>query len=197
MSGQNQDQNQNETKLSPDQDHNQVPNPDLNQKPKTQNQPKPARNKAQTKVQPKVQTKVQTHESTPTPNQVQDKSPEPETFCSFIYNPRNGTVLGRTKTSWGHILLFYLVFYSVLSIMFCFTLGSVLLTLDPDSPKYTDLLQNPGVVVQPQVLEISFNRSDPSEYGPYVEQLHQLLHIEPLCRQPGPDPGPGLVLVWS
>lgn len=172
MSSQNQDQNQNETKPVLEQDQNQVPNPDLNEKPK--NQPKPARSKVQTKVQTKVQVKVQTHESTP--NQVQDKPPEQETFCSFIYNPRTGTVLGRTRTSWGHILLFYLVFYSLLSIVFFFTLGSVLLTLDPDTPKYTDQLQNPGMVVQPQVVELSFNRSEPLEYAPFVEQMHQLLH---------------------
>lgn len=180
MSSQNQDQkqdqNQNETKPGPDQDQNQVLDPDLNQKPK--NQPKPARNKAQTKVQTKEQAKVQTHVSTPNQNQVQNQvqDQEPVTFCSFIYNPRTGAVLGRTRTSWGHILLFYLVFYSLLCIMFFITLGSVLLTLDPDTPKYTDRLQNPGVVVQPQVLEISFNKSKPAEYRPYVEQLHQLLH---------------------
>uniref|UniRef100_A0A3B3Z9R1 Sodium/potassium-transporting ATPase subunit beta n=1 Tax=Periophthalmus magnuspinnatus TaxID=409849 RepID=A0A3B3Z9R1_9GOBI len=96
----------------------------------------------------------------------------------FIYNPRTGAVLGRTRSSWGRILLFYLVFYSLLSAMFCFTLWMVLLTLDPDSPKYSDLLQNPGLVVRPQVLEISFNRSEPSQYSAYVEQLHRLLHSE-------------------
>uniref|UniRef100_A0A3B3Z9D5 Sodium/potassium-transporting ATPase subunit beta n=1 Tax=Periophthalmus magnuspinnatus TaxID=409849 RepID=A0A3B3Z9D5_9GOBI len=104
--------------------------------------------------------------------------PGAETFCSFIYNPRTGAVLGRTRSSWGRILLFYLVFYSLLSAMFCFTLWMVLLTLDPDSPKYSDLLQNPGLVVRPQVLEISFNRSEPSQYSAYVEQLHRLLHSE-------------------
>lgn len=175
MSSQNQDQNQNETKPGLDQDHKQVTNSDIDQKPK--NQPKPARNK--------TQTKVQTHESSPNLNQVQDQNQvqshvqdkaEAESFCSFIYNPRTGAVLGRTRTSWGHILLFYLVFYSLLCIMFCFTLGSVVLTLDQDTPKYTDRLQNPGMVVQPQLMEISFNRSVPSEYAPFVEQLHQLLH---------------------
>lgn len=194
MSGESQDQNQNDTKLGldqdqnqvpnqdqnqdqnqiPNQDQNQVPNQDQNEKPK--NQPKPVRNKTKAD-QSRVQPTVRTRESTPVPNQVQDKAePENETFCSFIYNPRTGTVLGRNRKSWGHILLFYLVFYTFLSILFCITLGSVLLTLDPDTPKYTDLLQNPGMVVQPQVLEISYNRSDPSEYGPYVEQLHRLLH---------------------
>uniref|UniRef100_A0A8C6SND6 Sodium/potassium-transporting ATPase subunit beta-3 n=1 Tax=Neogobius melanostomus TaxID=47308 RepID=A0A8C6SND6_9GOBI len=78
---------------------------------------------------------------------VQDKPAEAESFCSFIYNPRTGAVLGRTRTSWGHILLFYLVFYASLSLMFCFTLGAVLLTLDPDTPKYTDRLQNPGLII--------------------------------------------------
>lgn len=170
MSSQNQDQNQNETKPGLDQDHNQVSNVDLEQKPKIQ--PKPARTK--------TQAKVQTHESTPNQNQVQSQDQdqdkvESESFCSFIYNPRTGAVLGRTRTSWGHILLFYLVFYSLLCIMFCVTLGSVVLTLDQDTPKYTDRLQNPGMVVQPQLVEISFNRSVPSEYAPYVEQLHQLL----------------------
>uniref|UniRef100_A0A3B3ZA89 Uncharacterized protein n=1 Tax=Periophthalmus magnuspinnatus TaxID=409849 RepID=A0A3B3ZA89_9GOBI len=72
-------------------------------------------------------------------NHIQEKSKEAETFCSFIYNPRTGAVLGRTRSSWGRILLFYLVFYSLLSAMFCFTLWMVLLTLDPDSPKYSDL----------------------------------------------------------
>ncbi|XP_072318064.1 sodium/potassium-transporting ATPase subunit beta-3-like [Eucyclogobius newberryi] len=166
MQDQNQDHNQNSTKPG----MNQQQNKDLNKKQKNQ-QPKPARAKIQTRVQTGVHTGVQTHQ-----NQIQENSQEAETFCSFIYNPRTGAVLGRTRSSWGKILLFYSVFYSLLSAMFCFTLWMVLLTLDPDSPKYSDLLKNPGLVVKPQVLEISFNRSEPSEFSPYVEQLHQLLH---------------------
>lgn len=166
---QNMDQNQ--TMEEQNQDQIQVPHtkPDLNQNHQDQQrqnnqQPKPAR------------TKVQNLNPTPFQNQVQEKPEETESWCSFIYNPRTGAILGRTASSWGRILLFYVLFYGFLSAMFSFTLGVALLTLDPDSPRYTDLLQNPGLVIQPQVSEISFNRSDPPEYNIYVQQLHQLLH---------------------
>ncbi|KAK7877506.1 hypothetical protein WMY93_031846 [Mugilogobius chulae] len=178
MSNMNQDQNQNQTKPIQDQsiDLQVHQNQQNQQDQKVQQQQKPARAKIQTRVQPGVQTGVQAAVQTGVQTGVQtdqnlEKAEEAQTFCSFIYNPRTGAVLGRTRSSWGRILLFYLVFYSLLSAMFCFTLWMVLLTLDPDSPKYSHLLQNPGLVIQPQVLEISFNRSEPSEYHTFYKAL--------------------------
>uniref|UniRef100_A0A672GGX3 Sodium/potassium-transporting ATPase subunit beta n=1 Tax=Salarias fasciatus TaxID=181472 RepID=A0A672GGX3_SALFA len=98
-----------------------------------------------------------------------------EPAMGFIYNRRTGEFLGRTASSWGLILLFYLVFYGFLAAMFLLTMWVMLLTLDDNVPKHQDRVPSPGLVIRPHAAEISFNRSNPADYSGYVQQLHQFL----------------------
>ncbi|XP_047191465.1 sodium/potassium-transporting ATPase subunit beta-3-like [Scophthalmus maximus] len=100
---------------------------------------------------------------------------EKESCQDLIYNPRTGEFLGRTASSWGLILLFYLVFYGFLAGMFSLTMWVMLQTLDENVPRYQDRVANPGLVIRPHAAEISFNRSDQTNYNQYVQQLHKLL----------------------
>ncbi|MEQ2227369.1 hypothetical protein ILYODFUR_037012 [Ilyodon furcidens] len=65
----------------------------------------------------------------------------------------------------------------------------MLQTLDDDVPRHQDRLANPGLVVRPQAIEISYNHSEPTQYNPYVQQLRDLLQREsnpnpPIFRAP-------------
>lgn len=81
------------------------------------------------------------------------RRPEPVPFNKFIYNSRDGTILGRTSSSWGKILGFYAIFYTVLAIFVSIYLGIWMNSLDDHVPKYTlsDSLigTNPGLGYRP------------------------------------------------
>ncbi|XP_008307420.1 sodium/potassium-transporting ATPase subunit beta-3-like [Cynoglossus semilaevis] len=98
-----------------------------------------------------------------------------EPFLNCLYNPRSGEFLGRTASSWGLILLFYLIFYTCLTGMFLLTMWVMLQTLDENVPTYQDRLANPGLVIRPHAAEISFNQSDSNNYNLHIQQLHHLL----------------------
>ncbi|XP_067362388.1 sodium/potassium-transporting ATPase subunit beta-3-like isoform X3 [Channa argus] len=100
-----------------------------------------------------------------------------ETWKDFIYNPATGEFLGRSASSWGLILLFYLVFYGFLAGMFSLTMWVMLQTLDENVPQHQDRVANPGLVIRPRAAEISFNRSDATKYNLYIQQLHELLQL--------------------
>ncbi|XP_070701358.1 sodium/potassium-transporting ATPase subunit beta-3a [Pempheris klunzingeri] len=108
----------------------------------------------------------------------EDKPANKENTSSWkdsFYNPRTGEVLGRTASSWALILLFYLVFYCFLAGMFALTMWVMLLTLDDYVPKYRDRVPYPGLVIRPNSLDISFNKSDPLKYSHYVQHLESFL----------------------
>uniref|UniRef100_A0A3Q2THK9 Sodium/potassium-transporting ATPase subunit beta n=1 Tax=Fundulus heteroclitus TaxID=8078 RepID=A0A3Q2THK9_FUNHE len=108
----------------------------------------------------------------------EDKEASKEKASSWkdsIYNPRTGELLGRTASSWALILLFYLVFYCFLAGMFALTMWVMLLTLDDYVPRYRDRIPNPGLVIRPNSLDISFNKSDPLKYADYVKNLETFL----------------------
>ncbi|XP_029282681.1 sodium/potassium-transporting ATPase subunit beta-3-like [Cottoperca gobio] len=98
-----------------------------------------------------------------------------ESWKDCMYNPRTGEFMGRTARSWGQILLFYLVFYAFLAGMFCLTMWVMLQTLDENIPRYQDRVASPGLVIRPHTAEISFNRSEPTNYNQYIQQLQDLL----------------------
>ncbi|XP_053721715.1 sodium/potassium-transporting ATPase subunit beta-3b isoform X2 [Synchiropus splendidus] len=106
---------------------------------------------------------------------VSQKEAAAESWRDSIYNPRTREFLGRTATSWGLILLFYLLFYGFLAAMFLLTMWVMLQTLSDDVPRHQDRVKSPGLVIRPHAADISFNRSDPADYRPYVQQLHSLL----------------------
>ncbi|GAV04800.1 hypothetical protein RvY_15024 [Ramazzottius varieornatus] len=57
-------------------------------------------------------------------------------FMEFLYNKKEGTVLGRTGKSWLQITVFYIIFYGVLAAFFAVLLVLFLQTLDPNQPKW-------------------------------------------------------------
>ena len=74
-----------------------------------------------------------------------------ESIKLFLYDPEQGTVLGRTPLSWLGITIFYLAFYIGLLLFWFAMLGVFFQTLPPHSegPRYTtgDSLigENPGL----------------------------------------------------
>ncbi|XP_047016526.1 sodium/potassium-transporting ATPase subunit beta-2a isoform X2 [Ictalurus punctatus] len=70
----------------------------------------------------------------------------------LFWNPRTHELLGRTASSWGLILLFYVVFYTFLAGMFCLTMYVMLLTLDDYTPTWQDRLATPAYNNSHQVL---------------------------------------------
>ncbi|KAM6325864.1 LOW QUALITY PROTEIN: sodium/potassium-transporting ATPase subunit beta-2-like [Alca torda] len=68
---------------------------------------------------------------------------------AFVWDPRSRQFLGRTGTSWGLILLFYLVFYGFLAGLFALTMWVMLQSFDPHIPEYhpRDIVQGIADVV--------------------------------------------------
>ncbi len=56
-------------------------------------------------------------------------------FKEFLYNQKDGTVMGRTGSSWAKITLFYVIFYAGLAAFFCINFYIFWLTLNMDAPK--------------------------------------------------------------
>ncbi|XP_070785911.1 sodium/potassium-transporting ATPase subunit beta-2a [Enoplosus armatus] len=95
----------------------------------------------------------------------------------FFWNPRTHELLGRTASSWGLILLFYLVFYLFLAGMFVLTMYIMLLTLDDYKPTWQDRLATPGMMIRPKgdQLEISFSVSDTESWDGFTHNLNTFL----------------------
>uniref|UniRef100_A0A3Q3VWY1 Sodium/potassium-transporting ATPase subunit beta n=1 Tax=Mola mola TaxID=94237 RepID=A0A3Q3VWY1_MOLML len=95
----------------------------------------------------------------------------------FFWNPRTHELMGRTATSWGLILLFYLVFYLFLAGMFVLTMYIMLLTLDDYSPTWQDQLATPGMMIRPKgdQLDITVSVSDSESWDGFVRNLNTFL----------------------
>ncbi|KAM9514217.1 sodium/potassium-transporting ATPase subunit beta-2 [Guaruba guarouba] len=95
----------------------------------------------------------------------------------FVWDPRTRQLLGRTGSSWGLILLFYLVFYGFLAGLFALTMWVMLQSVDPHVPKYQDRLLTPGMMIRPYAegLDVTFNVSQSHTWLHYVQALHQFL----------------------
>lgn len=59
--------------------------------------------------------------------------------------------------------------------MFTLTMWVMLQTLDDNIPTYRDRVASPGLVIRPRSLDIVFNRTDPKQYGQYVQHLENFL----------------------
>ncbi|XP_030330233.1 sodium/potassium-transporting ATPase subunit beta-2 isoform X2 [Strigops habroptila] len=96
---------------------------------------------------------------------------------AFVWDPRTRQFLGRTGSSWGLILLFYLVFYGFLTGLFALTMWVMLQSVDPHVPKYQDQLLTPGMMIRPcaEGLDVTFNVSHSQTWLHYVRALHQFL----------------------
>ncbi|XP_067436289.1 sodium/potassium-transporting ATPase subunit beta-2a [Thunnus thynnus] len=95
----------------------------------------------------------------------------------FFWNPRTHELMGRTASSWGLILVFYLVFYLFLAGMFVLTMYIMLLTLDDYKPTWQDRLVTPGMMIRPKgdQLEISFSVSETESWDGFVYNLNTFL----------------------
>ncbi|XP_053318673.1 sodium/potassium-transporting ATPase subunit beta-2-like [Spea bombifrons] len=101
-----------------------------------------------------------------------------EEFREFMWNPRTREFMGRTGSSWGLILLFYLVFYAFLTAMFSLTMWVMLQTIDEYNPKYSDRLANPGLMIRPKTdgLDIVYNVTEgQASWGKYSSALDSVL----------------------
>ncbi|XP_072127421.1 protein ATP1B4-like isoform X2 [Mobula birostris] len=98
-------------------------------------------------------------------------------FKEFLWNPARKEFLGRTSKSWTLIIVFYVCLYSFLAGMFALCLYGLLSTLSPYTPRYRDRINNPGVMIRPDVgaFSIVFNPADESTWSQYVQNLHQFL----------------------
>ncbi|XP_055908766.1 sodium/potassium-transporting ATPase subunit beta-1 [Eupeodes corollae] len=106
---------------------------------------------------------------------------EKETFLEFCYNKKNGTYFGRTISSWGRLLLFYMIFYAILAGLFAICLQGLFATIDDHEPKWkldSSLIgTNPGLGFRPLSEEtergsvIQFDTKKPGEYKYWKDLL--------------------------
>ncbi|KRZ06653.1 putative sodium/potassium-transporting ATPase subunit beta-3 [Trichinella zimbabwensis] len=106
-----------------------------------------------------------------------------QSLIDFIYNAEEKTFLGRTGRSWFEITAFYIIFYSCLAGFFAINMAIFLKLTDTQAPRYygkgSIIGINPGMGYQPWLRDdpestlIYFNRSEPSTYKKYVDQLRQ------------------------
>jgi len=101
---------------------------------------------------------------------------------TFLYNRKDGTVLGRTVLSWAAILGFYVVFYAVLAAFWAACLAAFMHSIDFTQPtqqhKYSLLKDNPGMTFEPMIdsgsTSIWFNSSNPTSYATHVQRLQNI-----------------------
>ncbi|XP_052449909.1 sodium/potassium-transporting ATPase subunit beta-2-like [Carassius gibelio] len=106
-----------------------------------------------------------------------DEKKESGEWKEFFWNPRTHELLGRTASSWGLILLFYLIFYTFLAGMFCLTMYVMLMTLDDYKPTWQDRLATPGMMIRPKgdPLEIVYNMDKTESWDSYIQALDNFL----------------------
>ncbi|XP_018577968.1 sodium/potassium-transporting ATPase subunit beta-2 [Anoplophora glabripennis] len=111
-----------------------------------------------------------------------------ESFRQFLWNSETKQFLGRTGASWGKILLFYLIFYSVLIGFFAAMLAVFYQTLDMKKPKWelkeSLIGDNPGLGFRPMPPEsnvestlIWYKSSDKGNVQYWQNQLKDFLKI--------------------
>merc|ERR1712168_814283 len=106
-----------------------------------------------------------------------------EGCCNFLYNKENGTVMGRTGSSWGKIGLFYFVYYTCLTAFFAISLIIFYQTLDDKVPSLYGMESlikgNPGLSFRPQVklgsTLIQFEPGKDDTYDTYQANLKAIL----------------------
>lgn len=106
------------------------------------------------------------------------KDGEKGDWKEYIWNPRTRELLGRTASSWGLILLFYLVFYIFLGGLFALTMYVMLQTLDDHKPTWQDRLSIPGMVIRPnadEAFEIVYNIQNTESWDMYAQALDKFL----------------------
>lgn len=110
---------------------------------------------------------------------------EKQSFSDFLYNKKNGTVMGRTAANWGRLVIFYTIFYIVLSCLFAISMQGLFSTLSDTEPKWklnSSLIgSNPGLGFRPLSEEtergsvIQFDTKKPAEYLYWKNLLDEFL----------------------
>ncbi|RXN23484.1 sodium potassium-transporting ATPase subunit beta-2-like isoform X1 [Labeo rohita] len=105
------------------------------------------------------------------------KDDQKNAWKEFFWNPRTREFCGRTASSWGLILLFYLAFYIFLAGLFALTMYVMLQTLDDHRPTYQDRLSTPGMMIRPKgdQLEITYTVEYTETWERYVQALNNFL----------------------
>ncbi|XP_015608306.1 sodium/potassium-transporting ATPase subunit beta-2 [Cephus cinctus] len=109
-----------------------------------------------------------------------------EGFRIFLWNSETGQVLGRTGASWAKILLFYVIFYAVLSGFFGAMLAVFYQTLKHNEPKWqleqSLIGSNPGLGFRPMPPEsnvestlIWYKTSNEGNYRHWTKELDKFL----------------------
>jgi sodium/potassium-transporting ATPase subunit beta len=109
-----------------------------------------------------------------------------EGFKQFLWNPETSQFLGRTGSSWGKILLFYLIFYAALVGFFAAMLAVFYQTLDDTKPKWqmdNSLIgSNPGLGFRPMPPDsnvestlIWYDTREPKNRMTWTENLDEFL----------------------
>jgi len=110
---------------------------------------------------------------------------EKQTIGQIIYNSKQGTYLGRTPRSWGKILVFYCIYYTVLAGLFTICLQGLYSTLSTSEPKWklgeSLIGTNPGLGFRPLNEDtergslIHFNTKKPAEGESWQALLDKFL----------------------
>lgn len=111
-----------------------------------------------------------------------------ESFSDYLYNAKEGTVMGRTATSWAKILGFYCVYYGFLACLFYFGLsyyesGLPIPGLN-QGPKLSSRVDQPGIGTYPfytyrddrDNLEWPLSTAETDASQHYVKHLEKFLN---------------------
>ncbi|KAI5704268.1 hypothetical protein M8J76_006835 [Diaphorina citri] len=119
-----------------------------------------------------------------------------ESFAKFLYNAETGQIIGRTPSSWAKILVFYTIFYIVLSIFFGILMFLFYQTLDYKIPKWqldkSLIGTNPGLGFRPMPPEshvdstLIWFKQDPNNYKYWTNELDNFLEkYRDVTKRPG------------
>ncbi|XP_052893861.1 sodium/potassium-transporting ATPase subunit beta-1-like [Anopheles moucheti] len=111
--------------------------------------------------------------------------PEKLTIGQYIYNSKDGKILGRTATNWAQLTIFYTCFYIVLAALFAICMQGLLVTLNHEHPKWqldeSRIGTNPGVSYRPRPEEeensnsIQYVAANKTDAGLWVEMINEYL----------------------
>jgi len=124
----------------------------------------------------------------PTTTTYEFQFPQPKEkvpFLYFLFNPKDGTCLGRTASSWAKILIFYAFFYAALAALFAICLQVLFTTISDTEPKFkldSSLIgKNPGMGYRPlseetergSIIRFETDKGKSSDY--WIELIDEFL----------------------
>ncbi|ETN66759.1 sodium/potassium-dependent atpase beta-2 subunit [Anopheles darlingi] len=111
--------------------------------------------------------------------------PEKLTLGQYLYDSRDGKILGRTATAWGQLMLFYAIFYTVLAALFAICMQGLLVSLNHEFPKWqlerSIIGSSPGLSFRPmpadveQAASIEYVAANKSDVAIWVDLINGFL----------------------